>query len=176
MDHHRVSALMDKDAVQHIQGIDGRDARDEGLFRLAVERLGGEAAGIHLAALGHECGEAFVDQKVPREGFVAQGRESPLKAERDAWPIKQDGGLVTFAQKPCGVQRIDEADGAFESDAVKGHERFLARIGLDVIKDLFFIVDQDVAIFVGGNVYCGHGLRMVGGLNEDVRSATAWAH
>ena len=121
---------------------------------LAVKGLQGEAAGIDLAALRHELGEPLVEA-VAGEGLVAERRKAALQAERDARSVEQDGGLVAFAQQPRGLQHVDQADGAFERHGVKGDERLLAGIGLDVFKDLLFVVDEEVAFLLAAVVTLG---------------------
>lgn len=150
MDDDGARAPVDEIDVQHIQGIDRDDARDEGLLGLAIQRLGREAAGIDLAAFRHELGESFVHQEMTWESLIAKRWEAFLESHGDAWAIEQDGGLVTFAQQASGDERVDETDGTFMGDAMKGDESFLAWIGLHIFEDFFFIVDEDVAVFVSG--------------------------
>src|SRR5271170_6380490 len=47
-----------QDAVQHIQRVNGYNPRDEGFFRLTIERLRGEPAAIDLPAFLHKLHEA----------------------------------------------------------------------------------------------------------------------
>lgn len=162
VDHEGAGLGVEKDAVQHIQGVDRDDSWQEGFLGLAVEGLGGEAAGVNFAPLGHELAEALIDEQVAREGFVTEGGEALLEAERYAGAVEQDGGLKAFAQQAGGYQGVHKSDGAFEGNTVKGHEGLLAGIGLDVLKDFFFIVDKDVAVLVGGDGYFRHDFDELG--------------
>ncbi len=140
--------LVHEDAIQHVERIDRDDAGDEGFFRLPVERLGGEAAAVNLAAFLHEFREALIDEEMAGKRLVAERRKAALEAERDAGAVKQDGGLVSFAQQARGHQRVDDPDRAFKGDGVKSDESFFAGIGFDVGKDFLFVIHEEVSGFV----------------------------
>ena len=143
-----VGLLVEKDAVEDVEGVDGNDSRDEGFLGLAVEGLGGEAAGVDFAAFFHEFGETLVHEEVAGEGFFAEGGESALETHGDAGSVEENGGLVAFSQQAGGGEGVDDGDGSFESDGVKGDESLVALVGLHVFKDFFFVIDEEVPVLV----------------------------
>ncbi|MNC78173.1 hypothetical protein D3C75_1303260 [compost metagenome] len=77
-----------------------------------------------------------------------------------AWPVQQDFGFEAFAQQALGLKHVDQADGAFEGDGVEGDQYFFARFGFDVLKDFLFVIDQEVAVFVMGDVHGWHSVAL----------------
>ncbi len=124
---------------------------------MAVERLQREAAGVDLAAFGHELGELVVEVLRAGKGLVAELRKTALNAQGHARAIEQNRRLEAFALEPQRLQDIDETDGAFEGDGVECDQRLLARLGFDVFEHLLFVIDQIVALLVGRHGHSGHG-------------------
>ncbi|MNP00385.1 hypothetical protein D3C76_921740 [compost metagenome] len=120
----------------------------------------GESAGIDFAALFHELNELLVHRQMTRERFSAQGRKTALHAQLHAWPVQQDFGFEAFAQQTLGLKHIDQADGALEGDGVEGNQDFFAGFGLDVFEDFLFVIDQEVAVFVMGDVHGWHSVAL----------------
>src|ERR1700676_3495709 len=102
IDNRGARFLMHQYAIENIQRIDRNNARDEGLFGLSVERLGGESTTINFAAFFHEFCETLINKKMSGESLITEGRKTPLKTKGDPWSIKQDRGLVSFAQQAGG--------------------------------------------------------------------------
>src|ERR1700759_1895806 len=69
-----------QDAFQHIQRVDGNNPRDEGFFRLPIERLGGKPAAIDLAAFLHELREALINKQMSGKRLIAECGKSALEA------------------------------------------------------------------------------------------------
>src|SRR6266849_4657972 len=95
---------------------------------------------------------------MPRECLVSELRKSALHAQRDARTVKQHRGLEAFALQPQRLKHIDEPDRAFESDGMKGNERLLAGGCLDVLENLFLVIDQIVTLLVSNRSDCRHVL------------------
>lgn len=149
---------MDEDTVEDVEGIDGDDSGDEGFLGLAVEGLGREAARVDFSAFFHELGEALVDEKVSGEGFFSEGGESALEAHGDSGSVEENGRLVAFPlETGCG-EGVDDGNRAFESDGVEGDEGFFAGVGLDVFEDFFFVIDEEVAVFVHWFINSWHSI------------------
>ena len=84
------------------------------------------------------------------ERLVAELGEAALHAERDAGSVEQDRGLEAFAHQARRLQQVDETDRAFEGDGVEGDQRFLAGLGFDVFEYLLLVIDEIVALLMGG--------------------------
>ncbi|MNP75127.1 hypothetical protein D3C76_1721310 [compost metagenome] len=54
------------------------------------------------------------------------------------------------------MQQVDQANGTLECDGMECQQCFFARLSFDVFEDLLFIVDQEIAVLVLGNVYVRH--------------------
>src|ERR1700722_5054619 len=124
---------------------------------MSVKRLQREAAGVDLAAFGHELHQRVVEVLMSGECLVADLGKTALDAEGDAGAIQQDRGLETLAHQARGLQHVDEADRAFEGDRVKRHQGFFTGVCFDVFENFLFVVDQDVALFASGYRYGWHG-------------------
>src|SRR5580658_957812 len=169
VDDHGVVALVDQDEVEHVERADRPNSRDQRRLAMAVQRLKRETAGIDLAAFLEELADLLVHGLMPGERFVAERREAALQAERHAGAIEQHRGLESLAQQPRRLQQVHQSDRSFESDGVKGHERFLARLGLDVLEDLLLIVDEVIAFLVRLLLYRWHALHpLVCAVSHDV--------
>src|SRR5208282_100855 len=140
--------LVHQDTVQNVQRIDWDDPRYKRLFCLAIERLCGKSAAVHLAPFFHKLRQTLVNEEMSRKRLIAKGRESTLEPERDAWAIKQDGCVVSFSQQARCGERVDDTDRPFESDGVKGNERFFAGIGFNIGKHFLFVVHEKVSGFM----------------------------
>lgn len=143
-----VGLLVEEDAVENVEGVDGDDAGDESFLGLAVKGLGGEAAGVDFTAFFHKLGEALVDEEVTGEGFFAKGGKATLEAHGDAGSVEEDGGFVAFSQETGGGEGVDDGNGSFEGDGVKGDEGLFSFIGLYVFKDFFFVINEVVPVLV----------------------------
>src|SRR5580692_3977435 len=119
-------------------------------FAMAVERLEGETARVDLAPFGHERTHFLIDDQMTGKRFGAKLRKAPLDAEEHPWTIEEHARFESLSHEAYGLEHIDQADRAFESDCVKRDERFLARLGFDILEDLVFVVDEEVAILVSG--------------------------
>src|SRR3984957_298679 len=144
-----VVAAMQEHEVEHVERVDRPDALDQRRLTVPVKRLQREAAGIDFAALGDELRDLIVEVLSAWERFVADFGKAALDAEGDAWPVEQNGGLEAFALKAGRLKQVDEADRAFEGDRVERHEGLFPGLRLDVLENLFLIVDEGVAFLVG---------------------------
>src|SRR5580698_1318569 len=149
---------MQKNEVQHIERADRANTRQQRAFAVAVEHLQREPAAINLTALTHEFGELIAKVLRAGEWLVAQFRKTTLYAERDTRPIQQHRGLKSFSLQTQRLKNIDETDGAFEGDGVKRDERFFSGLRFNVLKDLFFVIDQIVTFLMRSCGDGGHGL------------------
>src|SRR3954447_1778472 len=78
--------------VEHVERMERLDARHEVLLREAVQRAGGEAAGVDVAALLHELADLVVDRHVAGEGLIADLREAAsTRGHEDAGPVEDEG-------------------------------------------------------------------------------------
>jgi hypothetical protein len=123
---------------------------------VTVERLQREAAGVDLAALGHEFLDLCVEIQVSWEGFVAELGEAALHAQGDARPVEQHRRLEALALEPHRLQQVDETDRAFEGHRVERDERLFTGCRLDVFEHLLFVIDEEVTGLVGSSFDLGH--------------------
>jgi hypothetical protein len=147
---------MEQDQIEHVERAHRDDPGHQRRLAVAVEGLQREPAGVDFAALFHEAGDLIVEVEMPRERLVAKGRKTALNAERHAGAVQQNRGLEPFAQQAFRLQQIHQADRPLEGHGVKGDQRLLARLRLDVLEHFFFIVDEEVALFVGGVLNSRH--------------------
>ena len=100
---------MQEDAVEDVEGVDHADALDEGRLAVAVEGLGREAAGIDLAALGHELGHLTQRHGAQRAQARLDARDQQIKQLQDSLNAKQTdrGTLVTFGDVLFATNKAD---------------------------------------------------------------------
>src|SRR5580692_2110605 len=169
---------MQQHEVEHVERVDWPDPLDQRRFAVAVQRLQRKAAGIGLATLGYELRDLVVEVLSAWEGFIANLRKAALYAKGDAWPVEENGGLEAFAEKAGRLKQVDEADRAFEGDRVERHEGFLAGLRLDVLENLFLIVDEGVAFLVsrvGNGWHDGLAFRLRAGPSAGAARGVAMA-
>src|SRR3954470_12368477 len=117
---------MQQHEVEHVERVDRAYAFDQRALAVTVQRLQREAAGVDLAAFGHELRDLVIEVLMPRERGIPERREAALHAQRDARPVEQHRGLESLALQTRRLQQVDEADRTFERDGVEGDERLLA--------------------------------------------------
>src|ERR1700722_5716197 len=143
-----VVALVEEHDVEHVEGVDRPDTRQERRLTVAVERLEREAARIDLSAFGHERPYLLIDHQMTGECLRSNLGKPPLDAEKHARPIEEDARIEALAHQARGLKHVDQADRPFEGHRVEGHERLFARLGFDVFEDLFLVVDEEISLFV----------------------------
>src|SRR5882757_11287092 len=112
----RVVPAVQEDDVEDVERADRDHPGDQRAFAMPVQRLEGEAAGIDLAAVGHDLLDAVVEVEVPGEGLVAELGKAALDAEGHARAVEQNRGLEPLLDEAGGLEEIDETDRAFEGD------------------------------------------------------------
>src|SRR5262245_61727318 len=148
VNHEGVVLAVQENEIEHIERIDRSYSGNKRRLAVTVKRLQRKAARIDLAAFAHELGELIVEVLVARKRFVAEFRKAALDAEGHAGSIEEDRGFEALALEAQRLKHVHEANRTFEGDGMKGNEGFLARLGLDVLKHLLFVVDQIVALLM----------------------------
>src|SRR6516165_6699721 len=105
MEHEGVVLAVHEHQVEHIERVDRPDAGNQRRLAVTVQRLQRKAAGIDLAALGHELGQLVVEVLRARKCFVAELGKPALHAERHAGAIEENSGLEAFALQPQRLQQ-----------------------------------------------------------------------
>ena len=132
--------------VKDVQRVDGLDAFHHVDLTHAVERSGGEAAGIDVAALIHEGLELLVVGLLAGEGLVAHaGVPAGRCGDEGARSVEHDGGVESLAVDAGAGEQVDEAHRPFERDGVEKDVGSLTFLCLVIRKDLLFVIDDRVA-------------------------------
>src|SRR3954470_20187134 len=87
----RLVAPRGERGIEDVERMERLDARHEVVLREAIQRAGGEAAGVDVAALLHELADLVVDRHVAREGLVADLREAARpRRHEDAGAVQDE--------------------------------------------------------------------------------------
>ena len=89
--------------VQNVQGVDGRDARNQCAFTMAVKGLQGKTACIDFAAFFHEFDDLVVEVLMAWKRFISKLWKTTLNAQCDAWTVEENGSLKAFTLESGGL-------------------------------------------------------------------------
>src|SRR5580658_283021 len=152
VENERVVSTVKEDDVEDVERAYRAYAGNQRGFAVAIERLEGEAARVDLAPLGHEGTHLLIDDQMTWKRFGAELRKAPLDAEEHPRTIEEHARFESLSHEAYGLEHVDQADRAFEGDRVKSDERLLAGLGFDIFEDLLFVVDEEVAFLVSGQI------------------------
>ena len=154
--HESVVASVQQNEIEDIKRADRPNTGQQRPFAVTVKHLQCETAAINLAAFTHELGELVAEVLRAWERLIAQFWKPALHAQRHAGAVKQDCRFEALALKPQRLQHVDQANRALERDSMKSHQGFFARFCFDVLKHLFFLVDQKITLLMRRHGYRGH--------------------
>ena len=77
--------------------------------------------------------------------------------------------VEAFAQDACGLQQVDEADRALESDGVEGDEGLFARHRLYVFELLVLVVDEVITFFICAGIVTAGIVSLLVAIRPDAR-------
>src|SRR5690606_1668696 len=114
IDDERAVLAMQQDQVEHVQGIDGSNAFDQGGLPVSVEGLESETTRVHLAPFRHELLELHVHGHVTGKCFVTQLGEATLDAHGDARSVEKHRSFESFSMQASRLKKIDQSDRPLE--------------------------------------------------------------
>ena len=90
------------------------------------------------------------------EGSITKLRETSHHTECDARSVEQNRGFEAFVDQTTGLQQVHQTNGSFEGNGVECDQSLLTGFSLDVRKNFFLVINEEVSRLIGGTVDCRH--------------------